>query len=225
MLAKVIHITFDFLFPPACFGCKKRGTPICDECLGPLLAPPARCFFCLEAKTDKNICKRCLAHYGLDGIFWTLAYHDPLVKKLIASFKYGRKKYLAGRLGELLLRGLKKEQLDPLLVIPIPLHEKKEKVRGFNQAELLAREAGFDLQKFILKRVRDTPSQARILRRSERTEKIRGAFHVQDGKKVTGKNILLIDDVATTGSTLSEAARTLKKAGAGKVYGLVLAHG
>ena len=225
MLAKVIHITFNFLFPPACFGCKKRGTPLCEECLGPLLAPPARCFFCLDTRTDKNVCERCKTHYELDGIFWTLTYHQPLVKKLIASFKYGKKQYLAERLGQLLLRSLKKEMLDTTLVIPIPLHKKKERARGFNQAELLARAAGFHLENAILWRTRETPPQAQVLRRSRRREEVKGVLRVHDSKKVSGKNILLVDDVATTGATLSEAARTLKKAGAKKVYGLVLAHG
>ena len=119
-------------------------------------------------------------------------------------------------------------QKDALLV-PIPLYKAKLNQRGYNQAAFLAKGLG---EKFslpvadMLERVRATKSQI-SLDRKDRIENIKGAFRLKSSKEgiFQGKTIFLVDDVLTSGATLSEAARTLKRSGAGKVYGLTLAHG
>jgi len=111
-----------------------------------------------------------------------------------------------------------------LIVVPIPLFPAKERERGFNQAALLARELGYPIDESAIRRTRETPPQARARSRRERILQIRGAFEAT-GKNLKGKDILLVDDVATTGATLLEAARILKRAGAGKIYAAVFAHG
>ena len=112
--------------------------------------------------------------------------------------------------------------------IPIPLHAEKLRKRGYNHASLLAVEIGDKMGiKVIdeLVRTRKTKSQF-LLKKDEREENLKGAFSLKsEGNLVKGKTIFLIDDLTTTGTTLKEAAKVLKKAGAGKVYGLTLAHG
>ena len=112
-----------------------------------------------------------------------------------------------------------------IVTIPVPLFVARQKERGFNQALLLAKNLPFPVLSSVATRTKDTLSQARTHSRRERYLHMRGAFDVKNSEKIAGRSILLVDDVATTGATLTELAGTLKKAGAGKIYALVLAHG
>jgi competence protein ComFC len=114
-------------------------------------------------------------------------------------------------------------------VVPVPLHSSKRRERGFNQAELIARAAlkrnALPTAKFaadVLERTRPTVSQIGLTR-SQRVENIRGAFRVRHPSRVLGRSVLLIDDVLTTGTTVSECARILRKAGAEKVWVVTVA--
>lgn len=131
----------------------------------------------------------------------------------------------AGVLGRLLAEALAKIPAPgPVLVVPVPLYSAKRKQRGFNQAELIARSAlkplrskDLNLEIRVLVRTRDTASQIGLTR-PQRAENIRGAFQVVHLNKVSGRNILLVDDVLTTGTTASECARVLLRAGAKTVW-------
>ena len=113
---------------------------------------------------------------------------------------------------------------DDILIVPVPLHPSKRRQRGFNQAELIARAAlkatqgrHFDLDTNVLARVKPTVSQIGLTR-PQRRENIRGAFKVAHLSKVSGREVLLVDDVMTTGTTAAECARVLQRAGADKVW-------
>jgi ComF family protein len=145
------------------------------------------------------------------------------------NFKFAGRRVLAEPLAELLAETYRdglcpEENFD--LVSPVPLHPQRQKERGFNQSELLAEDfcqtTGLALAKDLLQRVRPTIPQV-MLPRQERTKNVRGAFAVSDKVGVNGKDILLIDDIATTGATLKECAKILHKAGAEKVCVLTLA--
>jgi ComF family protein len=146
----------------------------------------------------------------------------------IHAFKYSGKSHLAHPLGVLLSSFSKPwlEAMTDLLVMPVPLHPKRLRERGFNQSLLLARHVvsglGSDLDFLSLRRVRDTRPQTG-LKSEERRKNVRGAFDVRDRSAVSRRTVVLVDDVATTGNTLNDCARALKKAGARDVYGLVLA--
>jgi ComF family protein len=120
------------------------------------------------------------------------------------------------------------EPSDPLLLVPVPLHRSRRRSRGFNQAELIARAAlkqlphRIELVSELLIRRRETISQVG-LSREERIENMRGAFRVSDRARLKGRNIIVVDDVMTTGTTLSECARVLKKAGANQVWAATVA--
>jgi len=146
----------------------------------------------------------------------------------IHQFKYGGKTYLADSLGPLMgsfaLDWINKT--DGLLIIPVPLHPKRLRERGFNQSLILARHVaaflGAELDYLSLRRIRYTPPQTG-LDSNERRKNVRRAFELPDRKLVKGRTIILVDDVSTTGNTLNECARVLKRAGSEKVFCLVLA--
>ena len=146
----------------------------------------------------------------------------------IHELKYGKKSHLAGSLGPL-LASCAENWLGPsdgLLVMPVPLHPQRLRERGFNQSLLLARHVasriGADLDYLSLRRTRFTRPQTQLTS-DERRKNVRRAFGVVGNASLKGRSVLLIDDVATTGSTLNECARALKKAGVKEVYCLVLA--
>ncbi|MEX2013059.1 MAG: ComF family protein [Candidatus Levyibacteriota bacterium] len=171
----------------------------------------------------------------MDGSFSSLAY-NPIAKKLIYRFKY--KPFLLdlqSLLSELFYEGLIQNEtlakdLKNAILVPIPLHSSKLRSRGYNQAEILAKGLSERLgipTLNLLRRVKNTKTQF-SLGKKERTKNMKGAFrlnsefiiHNSEFRKMT---IFLVDDILTSGSTLSEAANVLKRAGAGKVFGLTLA--
>jgi ComF family protein len=136
---------------------------------------------------------------------------------MIHSLKYQNTKEIADTLARLCLHHVGGKTMT---VVPVPLHPKRLAKRGFNQAEVLAERMGLFVQ-LILKRVKNTISQTG-LSRFAREQNVEGAFVCTQS---VGGEILLVDDVATTGATMNECARVLKRAGATKVYGLVVARG
>lgn len=146
----------------------------------------------------------------------------------IHQCKYGRKSHLAETLGPLLATFSRTwlNHLNSPLIMPIPLHPVRLRERGFNQSLLLARfvmsALDAELDFLTLRRIRYTQPQTG-LKRDERRKNVRRAFGVVDGEALEGRSIILVDDVATTGNTLNECARVLKRAGAKRVFGLVLA--
>jgi len=146
----------------------------------------------------------------------------------IHEFKYMQKSYLARSFGPLLASFASTHfgAQDNLLVMPVPLHPRRLRERGFNQSLLLARHVSSGLHAQLdflsLRRVRYTRPQTE-LSKDERRKNVKMAFAVSDKKAVKGRNVLLVDDVATTGNTLNECARVLKKSGAEKVLCVTLA--
>jgi ComF family protein len=154
--------------------------------------------------------------------------YDGGLRELIHLLKYNGVRPAANVLGRMLAEAI--EDLQPhfsdneILVAPVPLHTRKARQRGFNQSELIARAAiklktagRFHLSANLLERCRETTSQIG-LSRHQRRENIRGAFRVANPDEVTGREVLIVDDVFTTGTTVSECARILRRAGASKVY-------
>jgi len=196
---------------------------LCKACANdlPRLQKP-HCPRCALPTPNGETCGRCLAkppHY--DATLAVYSYDFPL-DKLVQSFKYGHRLALGAYFGQQLaaLAG----NLAADLIIPLPLHPLRLRERGFNQALELARPLGRTLNLPIdsasCSRTRNTPAQANLAWR-ERTKNIRGAFHC--ATDFTGKRIILVDDVMTTGASLDECARTLKLHGAVEVTLLVVA--
>lgn len=204
---------------------------------------PDHCMVCGE--DDTSLCLRCLANFppperdSASWIFPLFDYRYEPLRKAIWLLKYKNKKNIARTFGELMHERMVEEMADlsmlenfrnPLL-IPIPLSRKRYRERGFNQSELLCKEIiacdtenYFELETKSLIRKKDGEHQARIENRNERLKNIIGSFGVVNGEKIKNRNIILIDDVTTTGATLAEAKKVLKENGVKKVVAFTIAH-
>ncbi len=223
---KVIHIILDALFPPKCAGCGVGKVRICKACAKESEYRGSECFFCGTKAGATHICLLCTKNNTLEGIFWPWRYNTKRARAIIAAYKYRKKRALARALaGELSGVLLAASLPDDLIAIPVPLHPGKLLERGFNQAGLLAECLGMPVVQDAVIRTKETPPQARAATRGEREAQVKGAFAVAREDLIREKNILIIDDVATTGATIREVAKVLKKSGAGKLYAAVIAHG
>jgi len=225
----------DIFFPKKCVGCGKFGDYICFSCFTKLSTSVApRCLICGKNSFDGMTHPTCVGKYTIDGYFAGLNYKG-IVKKLLYQFKY--KPYLTDlhtTLTDLLHDALIQDELfhnllkTQPIVVPIPLSKIKLRKRGYNQSKLLAKSLGKRLGlsvQDLLIRTKETKPQYG-LKREEKIVNMKDAFGVNE--KIKNKNeklgtILLVDDVLTTGSTLLEAAKILKRSGCKKVYGVVLA--
>ncbi|HEX4771105.1 MAG TPA: ComF family protein [Bryobacteraceae bacterium] len=168
-----------------------------------------------------SICRESLVNFDC---FYSFGRYDDVLRKLIHIFKYSKVETLAGPLSGFLVQVLPIDaRFDA--VVPMPMHWRKRRQRGFNQAELLARPIArrYGLPVSTnLRRTRYTEAQAG-LGQTDRQENLKGSFEVKSPGQLAGKHVLLIDDVFTTGATLRAAARALKAAGVSRVSGLTLA--
>ncbi len=221
----------ELVYPTSCAGCGTYGGElICDTCRSEL-TPPAgpRCRRCGRPTLyPVDTCAACLQRKpAFDATCAAGLYRDPL-RAIIHRLKYRNGRRLAPELGALMTSALRRENeawsetWDAVTFVP--MHRRRQKERGYNQAELLAREVarGLDLEVLAaLTRPHPGKTQAGLDLRS-RLHNVRGAFEVREALK--GRpHLLLVDDVMTSGFTLSEAARALKRAGAGRVACCVLA--
>ncbi|KKQ45461.1 MAG: hypothetical protein US63_C0016G0012 [Candidatus Moranbacteria bacterium GW2011_GWC2_37_8] len=224
----------DTLFPIRCLQCKKEGNWICRACASNIhIQTEHVCPICERSTTPNGkTCLDCKKKSALDGIIPATNYQDPTVSKAIHHFKYRFIADLHVELGGLLISALQKSDTPiPDIIIPIPLHTRRLRWRGFNQSFLLASQVAqkllpaieIKLEENILIRKRYTCPQMEIKDYQSRKQNLAGAFHCSDANAVKNKIILLIDDVATTGSTIFECAKVLKKAGAKEVYAAVIA--
>lgn len=151
---------------------------------------------------------------------------DGAIRQAIHRLKYNNLRALAPELSALLADYLSTTPIPAQALVPVPLHPKRERERGYNQSALLARglgeRTGLPVVAGCLRRVRDSPPQARASRAVDRRQQVADAF-VCTNDSLKGVQVLLIDDVSTTGATLDSCARTLKTAGAASVWGLTLA--
>ena len=217
----------DLVFPPHCQACGRAGQWLCDRCIGAVnyLRPPL-CVRC-GLQTDGGLdCRACLRHplpLALDGLR-AVAHYDGELRRVIHALKYEHVSALAEPLGRMLSTYLAQHPIPFDLIVPVPLHPERHEDRGFNQAELLAkviaRQCGVALNASALVRKLNTTPQVG-LNETERRRNVRDAFHC--AQRLDGLRVLIVDDVCTTGATLSECARALHDGGAASSWGLTLA--
>ena len=226
-LDRLKESALDLLFPQQCMGCGRWGKFFCSSCLQtlPRIAPPL-CPKCGRPQSAGTLCSSCFdwqAH--IDGIRSPFRF-DGAIRKAIHELKYQNLRAIAVPQAALLDEYLASNPIPADVLVPIPLHPKRLRERGYNQSELLARELSkltrLPVEPGYLVRQRDTPPQARTTSVEERKQNIARAFLCPDNM-VEGKRILLIDDVSTSGATLDAAAEALKSRGFGPVWGLVVA--
>ncbi|KKQ52965.1 hypothetical protein A2865_01975 [Candidatus Woesebacteria bacterium RIFCSPHIGHO2_01_FULL_39_17] len=219
------------IFPKTCLGCGREGKYICRLCIDRIPFLKQLCPYCEKAALDGVTHSKCLKKLRLNGVFSVWAY-EGVVRTAILKLKYKFAKEIAKELSEYMAIYLVNQPIFPKnsILTPIPLYFLKENFRGFNQSELigelLADQMGWNFNSDILIRKRLRRPQTE-LKGKERRENVRGVFAFNSKHKLTNqpinKSFLLFDDVYTTGSTLKEAAKVLKRRGAGEVWGLTIA--
>ena len=224
-LNTIINSALNVIFPIKCVSCGKNGEDFCLKCLSDV---------------------PCAERENPEWIYSLYDYRHPPIKKALWLLKYRGKKRLANMFAEVLYDKILEELSDlrvmenftNVILMPIPLSSLRYKERGYNQAELICKELikinelrhGIDmeLEKDILIKPRETKHQARIENKRERLKNIIGSFAIKNVEKnmnsLKRRNIILIDDIATTGATLTEARKVLKQAGARKVIAFTVAH-
>lgn len=232
-LRKVVKYMVDIVFPPQCAICgntiEKQGG-ICANCFAKMhfITSPF-CNICgkpFNAITEKwQICPSCLGKKEFDKARFALIY-DESSKPLILSFKHADKTHITSLLAKLMANAGEDILKDADMLIPVPLSWQRLLRRRYNQSALLAKELSkltkvpfcFD----VLKRKRNTKSQGDF-NAKERYKNVKGAFTIHHKEKIQNKTLVIIDDVFTTGATVQECAKVLRKNGAGKIYVLALA--
>ena len=221
----ILNAILEIVFPSKCSSCGENGIELCLKCLKD----------CPQAERE-----------SASWIFPLFDYRHPPIKKAIVLMKYKNKKNIANLFGDILYDRMLEElselstmeNFKEAILIPIPLSKRRLRERGYNQAELICNklikideernpkeeERNFKLKNNILIKIKDEEHQARINSRRERLKNIINSFAVKNPETIKNKNIILIDDVTTTGATLEEAKKTLKKAGVRKIIAFTIAH-
>lgn len=217
----------DLVFPPRCSGCHRLGQVLCDRCLAQVqpLAEPA-CPRCGQPLDRGELCRSCQGGRFAVSMIGSAAAYAPPLDAAIRDFKYQGVQELKVPLGRLLVQAWEARSWAVDMVASVPLHERRRRERGFDQAWLLAEQfclaTGLSLlAPSMLRRQRYTEQQVR-LSPAERQRNVAGAFAWQGGF-LDGLDILLIDDVITSGATLEACGQVLRAAGAGRVVALTVA--
>lgn len=247
---KIKSILFEIICSPVCAVCENplqpenwrisqspdlaapKFSPVCKICMGKIHIHNS--FFCpICFKRLPNIFSRCRHKKSPKYILAAATdYSDKIIQKMVLSFKYSRSKPMGDPLSKICIKYLKNIQLckhvknDSALITFIPLHPKKERQRGFNQSRIIAQKISQGMEiplKDTLQRIKNTDPNARIKNKNERISNISECFRIIKSSQVQNKNIILVDDIHTTGATMAEASKILKNAGAKKIIALVIA--
>ena len=222
---RLVWSALDWLFPPTCGGCGQPGARWCEICHQNVKLISSPCRLCGQTIELGELCSRCEAQPPSLCAIRSWAEFDGPIRQAWHRVKYRRDMALADALAHPLSQMVRALAWPIDLIIPVPLSNKRMRERGYNQADLLAKPLAWDLQidhsSKILLRDRDTRSQVGLTR-VQRRDNVQNAFQALP-ERVFGKKILLVDDVATSGSTLNACADALLQGGANAVYGLTLA--
>lgn len=206
MLKQIAEILMDVILPRSCLGCGKEGKYVCEQC--DLFLSEATSIF------PKGDLEELVSGWEYDG----------LIKEVILKIKYNG---VFDAINELVEKALAIRELylpADIVITFVPMFKKKERQRGFNQAEIIARKVGKMTRKEVLpllEKMKDTSSQTE-LDKAERLANVRGSFRRKEGA-ICPNNVLLVDDVWTSGATMRECAKVLKKSGVKRVFGFTLA--
>lgn len=233
----------DLVFPIRCLGCgkfpqKKYDGYVCRRCLNAIpVRQSSECIGCKRSMPLGRTCFLCVRENPIDNLFIVTNYDNPEASKLLAHYKYHFIRDIHEPLAQLARKYVKQLHqrknfsllINNPLIIPIPLHKRRQNWRGFNQSALIAEDVAhqfqMEYQPHVLRRIKHSKSQVEISQRENRLANVKNIFEYSDSIAVKGRSIILIDDICTTGATLNEAARVLKENGAQSVSALVLARG
>jgi ComF family protein len=220
-LKRAVRRVLNLVVPMSCAACGREGSPLCERCEHdmPALKRPF-CSRCAEPNSPL-ICRRCaetrpafdqvLAPYLAQGA----------ARELVHRLKYNDARAYSERIAGLLEEFLRRESISGDVIVPVPLHPSRERRRGYNQSALIARDlgrlTGIEVDSRSLRRVTKSVPQVTLSGADERRAAVEAAFECEP---VSVGTVVLVDDVVTTGATMSECAKALKRGGAGRVVGV-----
>ena len=234
-LEEIKKFILDILFPIECVGCGKGGKYICEKCSTFLGEASLICPVCQKPSFSGQRHNYCPSRHHLDGLVGVWEY-EGMVRKLFHEIKYGKVRNAISELTELSFKIMTKDEArfasffsflfsEKPIITFVPMHDKKEWRRGFNQSKLIAEEISkiTNLEVMsLLEKVKRTESQAK-LDKAERVKNIEGVFNIRKDQNKIPEKLVLIDDIWTTGATMKECCKVLKKVGVKKVWGFTLA--
>lgn len=211
---RVLDKLLSFVAPNDCVGCGAEGLIVCESCrLEFVASPPSRCPHCLKLTNSYSLCSIAKKELQVTHL-WVASEYDSVAKSLVRALKYGGKREAATAMAQSIYEAL--PYLDSkVLVVPCPTITRHNRLRGFDHAKLIASELANILNLELETVLSRTDQKTQVGAKAEdRRRQLRGKMYVAHPEHIAGRDILLVDDVFTTGSTLSEAAKTLRKAGA-----------
>jgi len=235
---KIKNLLLDYIFPTYCLGCgcfleSATKTYLCQSCQNKItINSEFFCPVCLKRLADSTFkkCQHSNKKSSLDFLGFATSYENPVIKDLIHKYKYAFAKEIRWTLAQTLIFYLKrafKDDFSRYTLVAIPLHRRRFNWRGFNQSEEIAKILSGHFRMPILNnclfRAKQTDSQASLKDFQKRKLNLENAFGLKNRELLKNKNIILVDDVYTSGATLEEAAKILKSGGAKRIIGLVAA--
>lgn len=217
MLESVISI----FAPHTCISCGYEGDVLCKQCWSKLGLPPRSCYICHKTTQDNSICENCRADNSLDRL-WFRSSYSSVPKELIRLLKFNRAKAVSSTLATALTEIIPNDYIGT--IVPVPTASSRRRQRGYDQAVLIAKElARFTSLPYSPLLVRQGQSRQVGTQKADRASQMADAFRVKTTRILDISQVLLVDDVLTTGSTLEAAAKTCKEAGVQKVDAVVFA--
>ena len=228
------NFLLSLLFPKYCVGCRRMGKYLCDHCVKAItfITQPI-CPMCGRAAIGGQTHPRCQTPLALDGLLTPVLF-TPTIKALVHQLKYRLVRDLVSCAADLIAthqeiaRRLGRLHQDHFTLVPVPLHPARQRWRGFNQAAILAEAIGkrysLPCQTQFLERIVNTRPQVELAG-DKRRANVKGVFQIghSQNTRIRGQRFILVDDLFTTGSTMRECAKVLKRSGAAAVWGLTLA--
>ncbi len=224
-MSVLLDLLIDFVFPKFCVVCDREGAFLCRKCKQKLPLALQVCPMCTRPSIYGLTHEYCRKKRGMSGLISIFDHRNEGVKKAVEAIKFGFNRELV----EIMLSGWKmpKNWEKGVVLVPVPLHRYRQNWRGFNQAELIARVIGGKKTAVImaLTRIKATAQQANVVDKKSRSENLKGCFRVDEEKlgQLAGKKIVLVDDVFTSGATMRECVKELRRAGVRQVWGFCLA--
>lgn len=221
LFSYILKFIDKFVFTEQCQNCKKPGDLLCSGCINNIPRPE---------------------HDLPDYIYALYEYRHPIIKKILTDAKYRKKwsglkvfgKYLSSSMLDIVSEYIELNNYTNILIIPVPISNKRFKTRGFNQAQVIAESIMDNIDKEdkdkyklcinIIKKIKDKTPQASIHSKKERLNSPKGTFEIINPEIIKGSLCIIIDDITTTGGTINEVRRMLLASGARDAFGLTIAH-